>query len=152
MKTNIINDTDRVNILVAFGFELKDSLKQDALIYCHQAYAIAEKIDYDRGIAISLEGEGKILEILKKYDAAIENYMKANVYRNKLGEKINQGKNLNNIGTLFEYQGKYEAAIEHFLSALRIYEESGYITGQGIVLNNIGIIHIIQKNYDKAIE
>ncbi|MBL4690828.1 MAG: tetratricopeptide repeat protein [Rhodospirillales bacterium] len=78
--------------------------------------------------------------------------MKANVYRNKLGEKINQGKNLNNIGTLFEYQGKYEAAIEHFLSALRIYEESGYITGQGIVLNNIGIIYIIQKNYDKAIE
>ncbi|MBL4716189.1 MAG: tetratricopeptide repeat protein [Bacteroidia bacterium] len=152
MKTSALNDTDRVKILVRFGYELKDSLKEDALVYCQEAYELAEKINYKRGIASSLEGKGNILDILKKYDEAIESFMKANEIRKKLGEKINQGKNLNNIGTFLEYQGKYNIALEHFLSALRIYEEAGYTTGQGIVLNNIGIIYIIQKNYDKAIE
>src|SRR5256885_2233295 len=64
-------DTIKVNALIAIGVELRDGDAKQSVEYQKQALALAEKINFKRGMARSHANMGGALKNLGEYDEAL---------------------------------------------------------------------------------
>jgi two-component system sensor histidine kinase UhpB len=139
------------NIAVAF-----DDLGQrdSALVYAMRAIDVQEKnikiIKFpDSG---PYEMVGDIYKYDKKYDRAIEYYMRGQQLAAKYDNIKNVAISENSIGNIYDLKKQPYDAIKHYKKALELAESEKYLLLQTDALSNLGRMYTQLKNYPEALK
>ena len=145
-------DTNKVMHLNALGRELDYSNPDTAIIIGNQSLALAEKLNWQKGIANSLGNLGVYYLAKSDYHRAQDYYLKALKIDELLGNKEGIARRLSNIGLIYKYQSDYPKALDYYFKALKMAEELGSKKGIAINLGNIGLVYDAQSDYPKALD
>jgi signal transduction histidine kinase len=146
-------DTNRVIILSDFGFEKYKLGDYDkSMYYLLMANSLAEKLNYKKGIASSLNRIGNICWSRSKCVEALEYYSKALAIRKQIGDKQGAAGTISNMGNIYGNWGDYAKALEQYLEGLKMREEIHDTLGVAKSLTNIGNIYLHEKNFSRSLE
>ena len=120
--------------------------------YFSRGLKLAEEINNQPGIAMTLNNMGASYEQQKNYDQALTCFKRCLEIRNSLGEQLGQISVLANIGSVYQRKGDLKQAMDFQMKSLKIAEEIGYGQGIASVLNNIGSIYLLQGKVNMATE
>ncbi|TXF77799.1 helix-turn-helix domain-containing protein [Chryseobacterium sp.] len=96
---------------------------QDKLLYADSAVAAARTTKDADLISRAYLGKGIVYYFtFKKYQPALNEYLKANEYSGSIKDPYLQYKILYHLGTVKSYLGYYEEALEHFRPCLTFFE------------------------------
>ncbi len=145
-------DTNKVihanNLSIEF---LHTGLYDTALCYGNVALQIAQRLNFKKGSASSLDLIGLVYWNKADYPKAIDYYFKALKLNEETGNKNLQTENLIHIGTFFSKVGDYPKALNYYFKALKIAEQ---LKNKNIVVRlfgNLGVVCRKQGDYVKAL-
>ncbi len=140
-------DTNKVNLLyqISEASEVDDILK-----YAEFALKLAQKLNYNRGIAGASNNIGFVYMNKGDIPEALEWYNKSLMMWEKVGDKHGIAIELNNIANIYDNFGDNSKALEFNFKSLKICEETGDKQGIARSLNNIGTIYHSQGNLPKG--
>jgi serine phosphatase RsbU (regulator of sigma subunit)/Tfp pilus assembly protein PilF len=147
-----VNNLEKVKILNELYKANLNQNPQKALLFTEEALKLAEKLNFEKGIATSLNNIGVFYRKNGKYDIALSYYIKSLKIHEKINNKEGVAFSLSNIGTIHSLTGDYEKALKYFHRALSIFEELGSKQNQLMALNNIGNVYSEQNENDKALD
>lgn len=143
-------DTGRTRLLLSLSDFFTSSSADTSLLLAFEALALAKRIGYLRGEAVSLNMIGNSFDILGNYPRAMESYLQSL----KINEKINniQGSanNLGNIGNMYSAQEDYRQALVYTFKATSLVEKLNNKKGIAHSLLNIGSLYARLKIFDSA--
>lgn len=139
------------NIAVAF-----DDLGQrdSALVYAMRAIEVQEKNIKIIKLPDSgpYEMVGDIYKYDKKYDKAIEYYLRGQQLATKFDNIKNVAISENSIGNIYDLKKQPQEAIKHYKKALEMAESEKYLLLQTDALSNLGRMYTQLKNYPEALK
>lgn len=155
--TKLINsgvpDSSKTKLLADLSWEyISIGDYKSATEKTNEAVALAEKINYKKGLAQSFNMKGILYWFQGDYPQALEYQYKALKISEEIGDKPRIAGSLNNIGNIFHEQGDLQKALEDQLKALKIYEEINAQYDIANLYNNIGVIYRKQNDYQTALE
>jgi tetratricopeptide (TPR) repeat protein len=145
-------DSSIINHLNDLGWEVMFSNPDTSFILYNQALYLAEKIQWNKGIAGSLRNLGVYYYLISDGPRALDYYTRALKIEEELGNKNGIARTLNNIGLVYNDQGEYPKALDYYLRTLKIDEELGDKSGMAATMGNIGNIYEKQSDYPRALE
>src|ERR1017187_544593 len=108
-------DTLSVNILYKIGIEFVDKNSDSAMEYANQSLILAEKINYQKGVAYAYNVIGMVFDITGDYSSSMNYYDRAfNIFKS-LDAKDGLGKTYDNIGIIYREKGDFENALKNYL-------------------------------------
>ncbi|MES2138130.1 MAG: tetratricopeptide repeat protein [Bacteroidota bacterium] len=144
-------DTNKVKHLYFLSWQyINSGLYNTGLLYSYEAIALAEKINFPKGISASYGNIGLYYKEQADYPKALDFYFKALKIDEELGNKKGVGRHLGSIGSVYLIQGDYPKALEYYFKALGITEKFGDKNGTATKLANIGSVYMKQGEYSKA--
>ena len=159
---NAKSDTNEVNILYQLSEESMDD--KDVLRYAQQSLEIAQRINYDKGIANASNNIGYIYMNKSDFSEAIKLFRRSLKIEEEILKKSAPGSDLwnwakqaistslNNFGFIYDKQGNFPQALQWYYKSLKIQEEIGDKQGIARSLNNIGAVYMRQGNIPIALE
>lgn len=114
--------------------------------------ALAENLNYKKGIAAGYNYIGIIYDYQDNYPEALKMYFKNVEIRREIKDKKGIGIALNNIGLIYWQQGNYPEALRAYFESLKIMEEVKYKLGIADCYVNIGNIYGKLNNYPEALK
>lgn len=155
-------DTNKVKTLNVLGWEYKYSNPDTSYIILKQALALARKIKWQKGEAVSLRNIGGYHLDKGDYPQALNFYMSSFKISENIQDKPYMAKILGNIGIVYMSQADYPKALDYYFKALKMDEELGNSPYEataksgknGIArhLGNIGTVYFEQADYPKALD
>jgi len=146
-------DTNKVKLLNDLGRAYYSIDPDEGLKYGKQGLALAEALNWKKGIAYACKGiAGNYGYGKSDYSKALEYSLRALQHFEEMGDEIGKAKMLGDIGVVYWYQSDYPNALKYFFDALKINEERGIKRGMAETLGNIGILYYSQEDYPKALE
>jgi len=147
------DDTAKVSKYVELGnlYE-EDENDKNALQQYTQGLQLSEKLNYKKGIAISLYEIGGIYYDESSYAKSFEQYNRALQINTELNDSTRMGDCLNMIGDVYRKQAKYPKALESLLKSLTIREKLNQVKRISATNNNIGLVYLELNSYKKALE
>lgn len=145
-------DTNTVLVLNELSNLIRDMDTKEAMVYGERTLALAQKINWQKGIGNALVSIGNVYHVLGDYTNTLKYYKDAlKVYQDDK-HQTGVAQVLGNIGLVNFKQGKFAEALNYHFKALRINEALG--NKKGIVINtgNIGLVYVNLKDYKRAIE
>ncbi|MFN8354873.1 MAG: tetratricopeptide repeat protein [Spirosomataceae bacterium] len=143
-------DTSRVLLLDQVGRTLMYSKPLVAMQYAKEGLTLAEKLNYQKGIARNLNRLGSILRRIGSYPDALAMHLQSLKVAEQHKDLEGMAKTLNNIGILYSEQKDSRKAISYFLKtntiALQLRDENLV----EISLLNIGSDYAILNQLDSA--
>lgn len=125
----------------------------DFLVPSFDSRAVAQsQNDSRRAEAIRLAQQGFQQLNTSQYSAALQSFQKALIIIREVGDRVSEGRILNNIGGAYQNQGQYPQALNSYQQALIIIREMGDRAGEGATLNNIGGVYQNQGQYPQALD
>jgi len=118
--------------------------------YANQALALAEKLQWKRGISNLHNNLGLYIGDTGNNALAREHYELSYKINLEIGARVNQVNNLNNIGRSYQFEADYTKASDHFFKALAIAEELKDNDLIGLVETNLTNCFETQGDYLKA--
>ncbi|MCD4818462.1 MAG: sigma 54-interacting transcriptional regulator [Candidatus Cloacimonetes bacterium] len=143
---------EKVDILIELSKMYLGRSPSKVLELGKQALKLSKKLNYEKGIAISLNIIGISYSLLSDYDLAIEYYHESLKISEKLNFKNIIAVTINNIGIIYTDLKNYKKAIEYYYRALKIFKENKDMINIADATNNIGIIYSRLKDFDKALQ
>ena len=146
-------DTNKVKLLIDLSHTYYSINPDEGLRFGQQALALAEKLDWKKGVANACRtiagnyGYGK-----SDYATALKYSLQALDQFKEIGDKLGTARILSDIGVIHWYQANYPNALKYYFDALRINEEINNKPDIAVTLCNIGIVYNSQKDYQKALE
>ncbi len=123
-----------------------------ALPYANQALALAEKLQWKKGIADEHNNLGLYAAGTGNHTLARQHYQISYQLNLELGAKDEQVRNLNNIGGGYQQEANYTKATDYFFKALTIAEQLKDNELLGMVSINLAGCFITQQDYPKALK
>lgn len=151
-KIKKVSGEEKVEAINHLAFALSNTKPVQSERYAIKALALAEKLDFIKGIARSYNIIGISCHRRSDFNKAMSAYTNALIIFNEIGDKHNIASTHNNIGAVYEIQGNYDQALRYYFEALRINEETKDKLNLAASYNNIGIVYEKQMSYDKALE
>ncbi len=145
-------DTVKVEATVKLAAAYRYNQPDTALIISRQAFAVAKKANFQKGIADSYHVMASAYTNKGNYDSALFYSKKSLFIRERRGDKKGISTSNNNIGLIYFNQGAYEKAVKYYLISSKMDEELNDKDGMATSFNNIGIIYMNQSNFEKAME
>jgi tetratricopeptide (TPR) repeat protein len=105
-------DSSIINHLNDLGWEVMFSNPDTSFILYNQALYLAEKIQWNKGIAGSLRNLGVYYYLISDGPRALDYYTRALKIEEELGNKNGIARTLNNIGLVYNDQGEYPKALD----------------------------------------
>lgn len=147
------NDSGKVNLLNSLSKNYFNDNPDTSVKIASDAKALAEKIDFKNGLALSLKNmgigyylQGKYIEAIKTWQQAIEVYT-------LLNDKKGVANMLSNQGAVYFNQGDDAKALELHLQSLKMSEDIGDTLRILTSLNNIGAVYLNKSaTYQKALD
>ena len=127
--------------------EVKESLK-----YFEGSCERCKKINYQRGIARSLNNIGTVLRTKGDLDGALKKYRESLNIEEEIGDKSGIATSLNNIGGVLRTKGDLDGTLKKYQESLQIQEEIGNKSGIATSLNNIGLVLSTKGDLDGALK
>lgn len=151
LKTEL-SDTIRINTLNRLAFLYRNSDVKKAFVLANQAKELAEKNNYQNGLAESLGYLGLLHYREGRHDLAVEAHLKSLRLYEKLNNKRFIAFRYNDLANVYVEQEFYDKARAYFNLSLAIKEEIKDEDGIVTTLKNIANLYVHQKNYHKALE
>lgn len=147
------SDSLKVDLLNALSKSYFNINPDSSVFYSVASRSLANKIGYQRGVALAIKNTGIGLYMQGKYIEAINNWDQAlNLYK-QLGDKSGEATIYSNMGAVYFNQGDDAKSLELQLNALKIAEEVHDTMRIVISLSNIGAIYLNKPaTYRKALE
>jgi len=140
----VIKDLSNLGVLFYQSAEYLKSIE-----YTTQAYNIAIKINYEKGIGFALGNLGNCYFHLGNFEKSLEFQLKASEMAKKLNDQAFLGRCLNTITVLYKNLGQFKKAVENALEAIRIKEKLNEPLGS--IYLNIGVIYKEWGDIKKAV-
>ena len=123
---------------------------RQAVPFVEEALTLAQKNGYEK-----LEGPietllGGVNDVLGEITKSHQHYERARLLAKRLGDNLNEGSVLNNIGKLYNDGGDFQRALDYYLQALPLFAERP--DRRALTLNNIGIIYSALGEPDRALD
>ncbi len=145
-------DTVRVKVLNSISEQLYRTTPSDAIVYGNLARMLAEKLNYQKGLAYALKNLGLAHYFKGEYVEVLDNWLRSLEIFESLGDKLGVGNITNNIGAVYFSQGDDPKALEYYLRSLRVSEQIGNKLRIATALVNIGSVYLNKRDtYDKAL-
>src|SRR6185437_11783269 len=146
------DDTNKVKLLADLSHTFYSINPDEGLKFGQQGLALAEKLEWKKGMANACRtiagnyGYGK-----SDYAAALKYSLQSLQQFEEIGDKLGTARILSDIGVIHWYQANYPDALKYYFDALRINEEINNKPDIAVTLCNIGIVYNSQKDYQKAL-
>ena len=145
-------DTNKVNILNLLSSSYFLINPDSGHTFANNAYKIAIRLKWSKGIANSLTNIGISYWLKSDYPKALDYLFKSLKIYEEIGNKWGISKNLGNIGMVYYNQNDYSKAIDYYSRALKLSIELDDHSGIAKNNNNIGLIYLNQSESNKALE
>jgi tetratricopeptide (TPR) repeat protein len=156
------SDTAKVNTYNTLADKFKESNPDSTSFYAIKASVLAQKVNYNFGLANAFMNAGNSNIILSNYKKALHDFENAktqyeSLLKNPSGieeKRIKNGlaRSYASIGVVFSEINTYSRSLENYFNALKIYQEIGQTNSVSKAYNNIAIVYKSQFNYTKALE
>ncbi|MDB5018798.1 MAG: hypothetical protein JWQ84_3630 [Mucilaginibacter sp.] len=143
-------DTNKVIKLNKQGFAIRFTNPHQTVIDAGKALEIAQKLNYEVGIAESWRIMGIGNYYLSQYVKAIDNYLTALSYFEKINDLRGQGKVYNNIGNLYR-DNDLDQALEYFQKSLAIAKKLSDNKLMAPIYMNMGNVYYSKKSFNQAL-
>ncbi len=146
-------DTNKVILLNDLSLTYYSINPDEGLKFGKQGLALAEKLNWKRGMAYANKviagnyGYGK-----SDYAQALDYSLKSLQQFREIHDQTGTAKILGDIGVVYWFQADYPNALKYYFDALRINEDLGIKNEIAATLCNIGIVYNSQADYPKALE
>jgi signal transduction histidine kinase len=144
--TNMVKTLSRISQYYYYAAPL------NAFPYANMALALAEKLNWKRGISNIHNNLGLFIGDTGNNKLAIEHYLVSYKLNIELGAKSFQFNNLSNIGRSYLLEGDYTTAADYFFKALPIAEELKDNDLTSVMASNLAYCFSMQENFVKAKE
>jgi len=145
-------DTNKIIVLNKLSFGLYSINVDDGIKYAESAMKLAEKLEWEKGIADANNNLGVCYWIRADYPRAMNYFYKALEINEAMSDKYGQAITLNNLGLIFIRQNNYVQALKFYLKALSINEKLGNKKSIIRNLNNIADAYSNLKDFRRALE
>jgi tetratricopeptide (TPR) repeat protein len=156
------SDTNKVNQLHELVLMFSAVDPDSAMAFAKQALSLSEKLNWQKGIALShhkigrlYDGKGEYRLALNEYNSALkvwESLEDSSDKNNIASVKTGKAQTLTNMGNDHSMQADFPKALEYSFQALKIADEVGNTYLQANNNANIGSVFNMQKEYSKALE
>lgn len=145
------NDTIKVAVLNNLGSAYLEISEFDkAIETIDKTIAIAEKINYKRGLAFAYNNAGIVYDYKSDYIKSLDYHNQALKLRKELGDQKGISASYGNMAIVYEYLGKFPEALKCHYDALIIDEKLGDKNGVGIVNINMASVYIQQQKLKES--
>ena len=144
-------DTNKVNTLNNLSYELRQLDNKKALQYAGEAILLAEKLNFQKGIAIANLNNG-FAYYDQDFTESLKYFLEALKVSKEIDYKIGIADSYNNIARCNSSLGNYPEAIKNHLAAIEIYEELGDKQGMGRSFQWISSTYISQGDNAEALK
>ena len=145
-------DVGRVDLLNNISYALR-RVDLDRSCECGvEARTLAEKLDYQRGIAESFSNLGNCFYLRSDYKEAQESFQKAIDLNTKIENLSDLALSLNGIGMVHIQQGNYPLALDYVQKSLKIAEQINDKERISFANYNIANCHLNLGDYGTALE
>jgi two-component system, NarL family, sensor histidine kinase UhpB len=152
---NSAEDTNKVNTLNLISRQLYMSPRyMEGKKYVEESLALAEKLNFKKGLAVATNLLGAIVNRQGNYTEASKIHLAALKIFEELGDKKGISNTYHNIGHNYSAQNKYSEALKYYQATIKIKEEIGedYRTGIADIYNSIGKNYNNQGNYSESLK
>lgn len=147
----ITEDTIKVFSYYQLGDAWEPQNKDSATFYYKKGRALAEQLDFKRGIAAFSNHYIVLLNQKGLYNEALQLTQEAlHIYKN-IGDKKELAIAYLNIGNEWHYLSDFQQAAEFYIEAQKLAEETGLLHTQRITNNNLAAIFISLEQFEKGI-
>ena len=149
---NLKDDTNKVLRLLAFAKKLNNYSQDTVLAITKKASELAYKLNYKRGIELSIYQQGICAEIEKDYPLAIRHYSEAAKMAelHKFNDDIYAA--YNSSLNIYYYLADYPNALKLAQKGLSFAEQLNDKENQAYYNNQIGYIYLKQEKADESIK
>lgn len=151
-------DSNHVKLLCLLSDEIKSINPDDGIKYAKEGLTISEKLDWNKGKAISYYSLGvnylnKLLDGNLKNDSIVmAYYTRALEISEDNNFKYVYAETINDIGIIYGYRGDYEKKLEYFQKSISISEKYNFLDLIVITSGNISNIYYQKLEYSKALD
>lgn len=144
------SDTNKVLSFYQLG-EAWEPIKADsAEFYYKKGRALAEQLDFKRGIAAFAGHYIVLLNQRGLYNEALQLSQEALHIYKAFGNKNELAIAYLNVGSEWQYLSDFQQAAESYIEAQKLAEETGHLHTQRITNNNLAAIFISLEQFDKG--
>ena len=149
---NGIEDTSMINHLNALSVEFANDDPAKAIVYGEKAKALAEKLNYQRGLGYALKNIGMGHYHLGDYLKVFEYWPESLKTFEAIHDTLGIANIVNNLGVIYFNQGDNAQAIDYYLRSLQTSEVLKDTFRIATALVNIGSVYAGSVNtYDDAL-
>jgi class 3 adenylate cyclase/Tfp pilus assembly protein PilF len=138
---NSAEDTLKVNNLLLLSGKLCREYPEEAVGIATEARNLAEKIDFQRGIAYSLKALGMPYYFQGDYVTVLVYWKQSYDKFEEIADKKGMANMLGNIGAVYFNGGDYTNAIDYYIKTLRVAEQINDTLRITTMLVNIGAVY-----------
>lgn len=151
--TQSTNDTTKISVWLRMHDILKLSEFRQAALYADSAFALAQKLDWPKGLAQSGQFHGVALSLTSKFEEAKE-VLNITIENSKLiGDKNIEAYAYLTLGNVEYDLSNYAQALPNYQNSKRIYLEANNYAGASSALIWMGIVNQnAMGNFPRAIE
>ena len=143
-----------VDILLELAWEISLNDIDRAFSITEQGRALAEKLEYEKGIAFALRNIGYLQSIgqtnLQEGLATLEDALKR--VRALENEREAEAAIIDTIGFAYHQLGSYDRALENYLVSLNINQDIHNVRGEAWGLHNLARIYKVNGDISRSIE
>jgi serine phosphatase RsbU (regulator of sigma subunit)/uncharacterized protein HemY len=146
------SDTTKVNILNEISEKLIGVDNDKAYKYCKQSIKLADKSNYDKGLAKGYYNIAKCFYYQYEFDSIMVYYEKSKPINEKEENWLSGAKYNYLVGLVYHIQSKYTEAIKYYTKSLDFYKSLSDNNNLINCYSNIGVAFYNLGNYEKALE
>lgn len=146
------NPDKKVDLLLLLTEKVLTWDSDVALNHANHALDIALAAEYFSGELHAMNILSEVWFDRTDLKLAMDYAVRARLLASQLGDAVQYGHALYNMGKIYGHLGNYERSSELYYESLKIAEENKDLVSVVKALNSIGIIHHNQNNFEKALE
>ncbi len=153
LKVNTLlttNDESRINNLIKIANTYYGINPNLMLKYAADAFELAQKVNFNIGIADAQRFMGIAQFTLGNFKAAETAFTEALRIHQKIENNKGIIASLSNLGSVNMVQNRYSEALKYYQIALKKSKEANDLLNLGIIYGNMGVIYSELKKYEQA--
>ncbi len=149
---NNLKDTVKVNELLLLSKQSFGTEPEKAITYSLEAKALAQKINFTKGVALALKNIGIAYYYQAKSVEALHYYQQSLQQFQSIKDDVGIANLLSNIGAVYMNEGDDTKALAYYLKSLQVAEKTGDTLRIVTATNNIAAVYGHKPaTHDKAL-
>jgi class 3 adenylate cyclase/tetratricopeptide (TPR) repeat protein len=146
-------DTGKVNNLILMSGKYCRTDKAKAINFAIEAQELAEKLNFNKGVAYSLKALGMAYYFQGEIPDALVYWQQSLQKFEEIGDQLGMSNMLNNLGAVYFVGGDDNKAVEYYIPSLKISEQIKDTLRIATALLNIGAVYFNKsETHDRALE